>query len=363
MSLKVTYPNWQSRVLLGPQFKRQFGIPTTPPASTRRFLQWVERRILKVDLGGIEIDRPVFLFGMPRSGTTMLQDILCLHDRMAYFTNTMNAFRSCFCGAEAIRRKLKLNVYGERYIGDSVMVSATSANDGVAFWGDLFRTGLTLEHLPRTTADLTPEQVAAFRDVIRKALWCFGGDHRFFCKLLGVFPYLPAVCDLFPEGRYVHIVRDARMTANSLLKLYRRDTAQQDRYRQHIKHDLPEGEYFVPYPRFPKLKQYSEEFGLDDIRTTAHLWDDAMSFLASIQAQIPPFYEVRYEDILANPREEILKILEFCELEVPDADNHPFWEKVGSIGDVSHTNRYENFDTIEAICRGNLKRFGYPVSE
>ena len=238
---------------------------------------------------------------------------------------------------------------------------ATSANDGVAFWGDLFRTGLTLEQLPRAFDDLKAEDVEAFRDVIRKAIWCFGGEGRFFCKLLGVFPYLPTVCELFPEGRYVHVVRDARMTANSMLKLYRRDTAQQDRYRQYIKRDLPEGEYFVPYPRFPKLKQYSETFGLDDIRTTAHLWDDAMTFLASVKQKIPPYYEVRYEDILENPREEIIKLLEFCELEEPPASNTAFWGKVGAIGSVGHTNRYEGFDVVEQICRGNLQRFGYPV--
>ena len=69
MSGKVEYPNLRSRILLRSVFKHQFVIPEEPPRSAVRFLNWYEKRIMKVDTSGIKIDRPIFMIALPRAGT------------------------------------------------------------------------------------------------------------------------------------------------------------------------------------------------------------------------------------------------------------------------------------------------------
>ena len=35
----------------------------------------------------------------------------------------------------------------------------------------------------------------------------------------------------------------------------------------------------VSYPHLPRLPEYIERFGVDDIRTAAHIWRDGMDFV------------------------------------------------------------------------------------
>ena len=81
---KVEYPNLLSRLVLGRDVDNQFAFSLRRrPRLEEWFLKWYERRVLRVDARNIAIDRPIFLVGLPRSGTTMLQDILCSHPGIA----------------------------------------------------------------------------------------------------------------------------------------------------------------------------------------------------------------------------------------------------------------------------------------
>jgi hypothetical protein len=71
------------------------------------------------------------------------------------------------------------------------------------------------------------------------------------------------------------------------------------------------------------------------------------------------FLEVKFEDILANPRLELARIFEFCELPSVRKDNHKFWEKIDEVGKTHHTNKYGDFDVIQDICRDHMSALGY----
>ena len=187
-------------------------------------------------------------------------------------------------------------------------------------------------------------------------LWCFdGGAQRFFAKFLLAPALVPALLDLFPDARFIHVIRDARMAANSLLKIYRVHRAQdlQVRGRRARAHPV------VLYPRVPCLAEYARRYGLDDIRTPARLWNDVVATLDALEPALPACLTVRYEDILARPTESVAMLLEFCQLPPPDPGNRAFAQKVGEIGRVRHANAYAHFETITDICRDNLKRHGY----
>lgn len=354
----VAFPNWHSRWLLGGVARSQPLRPVKFSRPLERFLEWYERSVLRVDISRINIVRPIFLLGTPRSGTTMLQDILCSHESIAYVNNTMHRFPTTFCAIDHYRRRLALDFEAERYLNDSVRVSAGSPSDAVAFWAEAF--GLdpfSLEYRDVQIGDLPASRIERMKDMIRKYIWCYGEPYRrFFSKLLAVVQYTHIVRDLFPDAKFIHILRDARFTANSMLKHCHLELEHQ---RAYDGGGNDPANLFVPYPRFPRLTAYVEQFGLEDFRTTAHLWNDVVSYLDGVKASIPHYCEVRFEDIVAAPKERISAILEFCELPSVGTSNTAFWDKIRSVGYVTHKNRYSNFEQIEEICHENLQKHGY----
>lgn len=363
MTTEIKFPNWQSRVFLSAVSRRQPICPAALPRGLVRSLQWYEKRVLKVDEGTGAVDRPILLLGMPRSGTTMLQDLLCSHPQVAYINNTMNLFPDCFCAIEHWRQKLRLDFEGDRYLSDSVSVSASSPSDAVAMWGTWFKLDVyDLRYCPRTMADFPPPAIDEIHSLLRRVLWCYHGERtRFFNKLLAVMPYIHLVRQIFPGARFVHIIRDARNTANSMLKLCRTEIEHQKQMGLGRRDPVKGVQYFISYPRFEKLSEYVAEFGLDDIRTTAHLWNDEMTYIDSIRGEIPHFYEVRYEDIVASPEREIAKLLEFCELSPLDGTCGALRKKIADVGVLRHSNRYGEFPVVEKICGENLRKHGYPA--
>jgi hypothetical protein len=344
-------------LLLARAAREQSFHPAKLPPLLERFLRWYERVVLSVDTTKIRVDRPIFLIGMPRSGTTMLQDLLCSHPDVAYVNNAMNRFPTTFCAVEHCRRRLKLDFEGERYLADSVRVSAGSPSDAIAFWVEWFKLDpFSLEYRHVRSADFTPVEVERIYETIRKVIWCHGDPtKRFFDKLLAPLPHLEVVRDLFPDAKFVHIIRDARLTANSMVKLCRLEIERQRRHKIDAGHE----QSVVPYPRFPRLAEYVRRYGAEDVRTTAHLWNDAITYVDSVRATLPHFHEVRCEDILRDPRGEVGRILEFCELAPVSEKTASFWSKIGEVGSVHHTNKYQGFEVIEEICRDNMRKHGY----
>ena len=356
----VKYANLASRLLMKHLFENQWVIPESPPRFLEGFLEWHEQHLLSIDLTGIEISKPIFIISLPRCGSSMLQDIICSHPQVAYITNMMDTFRNCFCAAEHFRRKLGFNVRGERFLKDSVDVDVNSPADPVATWAQWLRQDpFNAQHQELTTNDFSADDIARVKDSIRKVIWCFGGNtHRFECKTPALLPHAVLLKEMFPDAKFIHLVRDARASANSLLKLFRLCNEQLMAIHKRKGLPMPDAP-FIPYPRLARLQEHIDHYGPDDIRTTAHLWNDGVEFIHKNRHLLPNFHEVRYEDILAEPQTEIRRLLDFCELPYPAESNQIFWKKIAGIGVVHHKNAYGHFDVVETICRKNMQRFGY----
>lgn len=352
--MKEEYANFWSKILLKKSFDQQFIVPVEQPKLITWFLKFWEKFILKPDLSKIKIEKPIFLISPPRSGTTMLQDVMCAHENVCFFNNTMNSFYHAPYAGEWFRRLLKLNVKGERYLKDSVEADGTTAAEPALLWARWMGRGIyDLDWNERRLKDLSPATILEIEQTIKKIIHISGGDKRFFCKYPAFVTEMRTLQDLFPDAKFINIVRDGRMVANSMLKLYQLSKEQIER----INH--PDCKELIPYPRVKKLRHYIETFGVNDIRTTAHVWNDCMDTINSFKPEITNYYEVKYEDILKNPKLELDKIFDFCELPRVSPENENFKNNLKGVGTIHHKNTYKDFDKVEEITERNLRRYGY----
>jgi hypothetical protein len=359
--LKVEYANFLSRLLLSQDFKYQYTIPPSASSAKKGFLQFYENLFLNVDLTGIEIEKPIFIVSLPRTGSTMLNTLMSAHDDVAYFSHLMNVSYPHFCAMDHIRTKLKLELNGERFIGDSIMVNLTGPSDPIPIFNKWIRKDpFVPKYLSLTKASLSEEQIDEIFTSIKKAIWCMEGNRsRFLMKSPGIIPYLPLVRELFPDAKYVHLVRDPRPCANSLIKLAHKTIAQGEMITRAKKKFEYSGKTPVTYPHLPNLPKYLEQYGIEDIRTAANIWKDGMDFVEHEKDTLDHFFEVRFEDILLHPETSLRNIFEFCELTMPDKTNLNFWKNLNGVGTIHHKNQYAQFELIEEICKGTMERYGY----
>jgi hypothetical protein len=356
----IEFPNLLSRLLLQRGFKKQFIVPGSVPRLISWFLTFVERCLLQVDTRTIEIRKPIFLLGLHRSGTTMLQDLLCSLPEMSYITNRMSIHPDHICAVEEVARWLRLDVRGERFLRDGVELTGSSPNEGVPFWQRwLGEDPFDYRYVERRIEDFSADRRAAIFNDIRKILWCFwprGG--RFFSKNPCLLPHVRLLGQLFPDARFIHILRDPRSTAGSMAKFYRLTQQQLAWIRAHGGHGMYDERPYMPFPRLPRLAEYVEQFGPEDIRTTARLWRDGVTLMDEVKHQLPAFLEVRYEDILANPPGNLQRILDFCELDAsvkqPEFSRH--LAKVRKLPSQSEDN---SSSVVEEICGEVMHQHGY----
>jgi hypothetical protein len=349
------FPNLLSRLLWQRGFNKQFIVPGSPPRLLRWFLTFVERCLLHVDTRGIEVRKPIFLLGLHGSGTTMLQDLLCSLPSVGYITDRMSIDPDHVCAVEAVASWLWLEG------------SSGSPNEGVLFWQRwLGEDPYDFRYVERRIEDFSAERREAIVNDIRKILWCFwprGG--RFLSKNPCLLPYARLLGQLFPDARFIHIVRDPRQTAHSMVKLYRAVQQQLEWIRANGGHGMYDERPYMPFPRLPRLAEYVERYGPDDIRTTARLWRDGVALMDEVKDQLPSFLEVRYEDILADPPGRLQRILDFCELDV-SVKQPAIAMRLSQVGKIPARSENDRSGVVEEICSDVMRQHGYhgcPVSK
>ncbi|MCG3138221.1 MAG: Lipopolysaccharide assembly protein B [Phycisphaerae bacterium] len=124
---------------------------------------------------------PVFIIGMPRSGTTLVEQILAAHSQVAAGGELDHLRQVCI---EGVRR-------------------------------------LTGQSLPQALGRLTPEQFTLLREAYLQLLHHHAAGRRYVTdKLPGNFQFAGLIPVLFPEARIIHCQRDPLDTCWSIYKNY-----------------------------------------------------------------------------------------------------------------------------------------------
>lgn len=356
--MTTRYANLLSRLAMRNGFSYQFAFPILDTRRLARRLALLERLLPRPRRA--PVTAPIFVAGLPRTGSTWLQTLLCAHPDVAYVSHFSHHTYPNFRAANLLARWLRLDASGERFIGDSVVHSLHSSSEATLLWGEWFGMDpACLTYDPFTADDLAPETATEIRDTVARVTALFGPGKRFFSKNPAFIPYVPALAGLFPDARVIHLVRDPRPTANSMIKLLRACRAQLARINASGRPLAMRLTDFVPYPRLPRLAEYVRRFGADDVRATARLWRDAVGFMADLAPSVPHLLTVRFESVLADPAGAMARILDFCRLPPFPADSPAVAALYAQTGRVAHVNAYGEYGTITDICREAMELAGY----
>ena len=299
-------PGWIRRTVAQ---DRQFHAQThrdTRPLTVRRVLFSLYPRF----------DRPVFIVGAPRSGTTFLGDCIGALPEISYHFEpvaTKAAGRCVFVGS-----------WG--------------------YWRSRF----------------------AFRSVYRLLLQLHAdGDLRFAEKTPQNCFLISFLARAFPGARFVHILRDGRDAALSYSKkpwLLASSAARESREAGGYLNG-PHARYWVEPERCVEFEATT------DFHRCIWAWRLHTEWALRQTASLPPatYHELRYEDLIARPGAEGARLLDFLEISRPDSIER-FEQSLerrndASVGRWRHELSPAQLREAEAEAGALLRRLGYVATE
>ncbi len=256
--------------------------------------RWLEWAVYGAPVARTRISKPpVIILGFPRSGTTLLHNLMAHDPDLGYCSNYQAAIPFCLIGGERLKRRLAARVPENRGIDnvaadldlpqEEVFALAMHSHRSSAH-GFTFPSLMPELHRKYVLMDAPEAEVRAWRkgylQVIRKATYMHGGK-RVVQKATPNLARIPVIMDMFPGALYIHIVRN-------------------------------------PYELYPSyihlISTLTRNYGMQDI-TPRELEDGAVRMYQRIMRKylaerhlIPAdrFIEIRFEDL----REDPLGILE-----------------------------------------------------
>lgn len=218
---------------------------------------------------GASLDRPIFIIGAPRSGSSLLFNVLRTSSRLAHWP------------------------------GEAHEVWEADYHPALRGW----------DSNALDATDVTPEAAAR----IRRSFVLLTGSHR---RMIGKTPRnslrVPFVDALFPDARFVFLRRDGLDNVNSLINAWR--TPRYKTYRLPEPHSIPGVDplwwKFVLYPEWRADSRGPLEV------VCAQQWkvcnDGALEAAAAMSSD--RWIEVSYEDFIERPVEETGRMMELLEL-------------------------------------------------
>ncbi|MCP2337150.1 sulfotransferase family protein [Actinomadura rupiterrae] len=223
--------------------------------------------------GTAPADRPVFVFGCPRSGTTLLQLMLHSHPRIAIPAETrfvLSAYTGrCEFGDLADREN-------RRRLAEWITTRRSTR------FADL---GLDAAEVADEITDGPPTLGSALGIVFRAYARRFGRT-RWGDKRPGYYQHIPALLRMFPDAQFVHLVRDGRDCVASLREM--------------------------PWYKL-------------DLHHAIASWREAVDIGRRAAARLGPgaYCELRYERLVADPAGELSRLCGFLGEEFDPAMTEP----------------------------------------
>lgn len=270
----------------------------------------------------MNINRPVFIVGMPRSGSTAFHRVLSEHPDLATTTH--------------VTRKAPTNYPLLKLI--SLVVRDHKPGEAGTMWDRYVRGD---DDVLRA-ADVTPESRRYYTTAVANVLRLYHRS-RFISKCPRNGMRMEFLREIFPDARFIHLIRDGRAVSRSVLE-------QRERSGDRMKWwDVrPIG-----------WRQWENE---SPVAAVAHQWRSVVQFVHDVGQTMPSdqYMEIRYEDFTRDPVMLLGRVCSFMGVAWSDEairaasrsieSRNDKWEKSFSTDDVAVMNR---------IMGDALKTYGY----
>jgi hypothetical protein len=234
--------------------------------------------------------KPILIIGAPGSGTTLLYQTLCAHRDLAYIThNMLRAGLRKHGRLVGDRRKALFKLHNLIHRDPA----STLPHEADAFWMTYFG-----YYDYRTENDYTEEMAIYFRKKVTQVqdLW---DRPRFVNKNLQNSFRVKLLNLVFPDAKFLHIIRDGRAVAFSLLN----------------KKDLGATSPIL-LVGFKDILGEKYQYKRSELYNHGLAWKEYVTKAREASAVARGrYYEVRYENLVREPYEELRNIIDFCELE------------------------------------------------
>ena len=277
-------------------------------------------------------DKPIFIVGCARSGTTLIQYMLRSHPRISLPTGESHFIVPIYQNQDQYgdlrKQKNVRSVLEEMY-----------QRSGNFLETDLHGINFDIDSMTKLIVKRGCKTVPEIFSTIYEENAKGEGKERWGEKTPWYLFHMPLISEMFPGAQFIHIIRDGRDVALSLFG------------RRH-------------------------EFSVYNIHRAAEFWVIFLERGQQLGAQMSPsvYIEVRYEDLLYKPEETVRSICDFLGEEYSDdvihfrtsteAGKTPLLQKP-----IQKTNAYKwknqlnkrQIEVFEGVAYSVLKRNGYEL--
>lgn len=240
------------------------------------------------------IEQPIFVVGAGRSGSSLFHQMFTEHPQVAWMSALCDRHPERLATHRALMRAIDLP-----FIGHLLKQHWESA-ECYGFW-DHFFCGFSQPCRDLRAADATPRAKARLQRAVAGLLT--PRRSRLLVKVTG-WPRVAFLHAVFPDARFIHVYRDGRAVANSLLQVdFWRGWQGPEQWRWG--------------PLDGELQSEWEAHDRSFVALAGIQWKILMRAAEAAKRAVPAgsFIDVRYEEFAKRPIETFREIADFCKLD------------------------------------------------
>lgn len=300
-----------------------------------------------------EVDRPIFVVGVPRSGTTLIFNSFAVRPDLAWFTHHLNwmprwpsvTVLARLANRFPATRKSIARSDREQHWLEKLRIGPAEAYP-------VWRRHLGDRFLYETLTNVRPTEAERddIRDLFRKLLR-YQNKPRFATKITGP-GRIGFLSSIFPDAHFIHVIRDGRAVVRSLRQVeFWRGTW---REREVAWRNALSSE---------ELERWRGS-GSSPLVLAALEWRALVRDTRRDGEQLVPdrYAEVRYEDFIADPYVAIDELARFCGLP-PAAEPHEYISGRVAVRDMNRqwADEFsgEELKLLEEVIGADLAALGY----
>ena len=286
------------------------------------------------------IEQPIFVVGAGRSGSSLFHQMFTEHPQVAWMSALCDRHPDRLATHRALMRAIDLPVIG------TVLKRRWESAECYGFWDHFFR-GFSQPCRDLRAEDATPRTKERLQHAVAGLVT--PQRSRLLVKVTG-WPRVAFLHAVFPDARFIHVYRDGRAVANSLLQVdFWRGWQGPEQWRWG--------------PLDDELRREWETHDRSFVALAGIQWKILMRAAEEAKRAVPPgnFIDVRYEEFAKHPVETFREITGFCKL-----DQNAVFERALSRYSVESANYKWKRDLDEAqqavllsVLGGDLSKYAY----